>query len=151
MKDKILAFLVSKAGGVITPLIAAGVAALVSKLAMIDPKLAESVDQVSLTGFVVAFIVSIVNYLTNEAQVKGVKKIQALVNTDVDGVFSHFTKDVPLRRLATPDEISGICSYLGSDDSSFMTGAVLVIDGGTAVVDVSGAAVGEISNRIKGG
>jgi NAD(P)-dependent dehydrogenase (short-subunit alcohol dehydrogenase family) len=72
---------------------------------------------------------------------------QAL-DTDVEGVFSHFTKDVPLRRLATPDEISGICSYLASDDSSFMTGSVLMIDGGTAVVDVSGAAVGEINNRI---
>jgi hypothetical protein len=53
-KDKLLAFLVSKMGGVITPFIAMGIAAVVSKLAMIDPKLAESVDQVSLTGFVVA-------------------------------------------------------------------------------------------------
>ena len=73
------------------------------------------------------------------------------LDTDVDGVFSYFSKDVPLRRLAAPDEISGICSYLASDDSSFMTGSVLVIDGGTAIVDVSGAAVGEISKRIKGG
>ena len=47
MKDKILAFLVSKLGGVITPLIAMGIAAVVSKLAMVDPKLAESVDQTS--------------------------------------------------------------------------------------------------------
>ncbi len=72
------------------------------------------------------------------------------LGTDVGGVFDFFSKDVPLRRLASPDEISGLCSYLASDDSSFMTGAVLVIDGGTAIVDVSGAAVGEISNRMKG-
>ena len=72
------------------------------------------------------------------------------LNTDVDGVFAHFSRDVPLRRLATPDEVSGLCSYLASDDSSFMTGAVLVIDGGTAVVDVSGAAVGKISKGMKG-
>jgi hypothetical protein len=91
MKDKILAFLVSKSGGFLTPLIAAGIAAIVSKLAMVDPKLAESVDQVSLTGFIVAFIISIVNYVTNEANVKGVKKIQALVNTDVDGVAGPIT------------------------------------------------------------
>lgn len=63
------------------------------------------------------------------------------LDTDVEGVFSSFTKDVPLRRIATPDEISGICSYLASDDSSFMTGAELVIDGGTAVVDVVGAGI----------
>lgn len=91
MKDKILAFLVSKAGGIISPLIAVGIATLVSKLAMIDPKLAESIDQTSLTGFVVALILSIINYVTNEVQVKGVKQIQALVNTDVDGVAGPIT------------------------------------------------------------
>jgi meso-butanediol dehydrogenase / (S,S)-butanediol dehydrogenase / diacetyl reductase len=48
---------------------------------------------------------------------------------------------VPLRRVATPDEITGICSYLASDDASFMTGSVLMLDGGAAVVDVAGAAL----------
>jgi hypothetical protein len=91
MKDRLLAFLVSKMGGVITPLIAMVVATVVSRLAMIDPKLAESVDQVSLTGFLVALLISIVNYVTNEINVKGVKKIQALVNTDIDGVAGPIT------------------------------------------------------------
>ena len=102
MKDKILAFLVSKSGGVITPLIAMAVAAVVSKLAMIDPKLAESVDQVSLTGFVVAFIISIINYTTNAINVKGVKKIQALVNTDVDGVAGPVTYTEVRRAIEVP-------------------------------------------------
>jgi meso-butanediol dehydrogenase/(S,S)-butanediol dehydrogenase/diacetyl reductase len=65
---------------------------------------------------------------------------QAL-STDVDGVFALISSNVPLRRVAAPDEISGICTYLASDDSSFMTGSVLLIDGGAAVVDVSGAAL----------
>jgi len=91
MKDKVLAFLVSKLGGVLTPLIAMVVATVVSRLAMVDPKLAESVDQVSLTGFLVALLVSIVNYVTNEINAKGVKKIQALVNTDEDGVAGPIT------------------------------------------------------------
>lgn len=91
MKDKLLAFLVSKSGSVITPFIAMAIAAIVSKLAMVDPKLAESIDQTSLTGFVVALILSIINYATNEVQVNGVKKIQALVNTDVDGVAGPIT------------------------------------------------------------
>lgn len=65
---------------------------------------------------------------------------QAL-STDVDGVFARISSNVPLRRVAAPDEISGICSYLASDDSSFMTGSVLLIDGGAAVVDVAGAAL----------
>jgi hypothetical protein len=91
MKDKILAFLVSKLGGVITPIIAVGVGASISKLAMIDPKLAESVDQASLTGFFVALLISMVNYFTNEVNVRGIKKIQALVHTDVDGVAGPLT------------------------------------------------------------
>jgi NAD(P)-dependent dehydrogenase (short-subunit alcohol dehydrogenase family) len=48
---------------------------------------------------------------------------------------------VPLRRTADPSEIAGICSYLASDDSTFMTGSVLLVDGGAAIVDVSGAAL----------
>jgi hypothetical protein len=100
MKDKILAFLVSKLGGVITPLIAMVVAAIVSRLAMVDPKLAESVDQVSLTGFIVALLISIVNYITNEVNVRGVKKIQALVHTDEDGVAGPITYTEVRRAIA---------------------------------------------------
>jgi len=63
------------------------------------------------------------------------------LKTDMDGVFTAFSSNTPLRRVAAPHEISGICSYLASDDSSFMTGAVLVVDGGAAIVDVNGVAV----------
>jgi len=100
IKDKLIAFLVSKLGGVITPLIAMVVAAIISRLAMIDPTLAESVDQVSLTGFVVALLISMVNYFTNEVNVKGVKKIQALVHTDVDGVAGPITYTEVRRAIA---------------------------------------------------
>ena len=64
-----------------------------------------------------------------------------VLNTDLDSAFKYFSSNVPLRRVSNPDEIPGVCSYLASDDSSFMTGAALVIDGGAAIVDVSGAAV----------
>jgi NAD(P)-dependent dehydrogenase (short-subunit alcohol dehydrogenase family) len=45
---------------------------------------------------------------------------------------------LPLRRYAKPEEISGICCYLASDESSFMTGSTIVIDGGSDIVDVGG-------------
>ena len=37
---------------------------------------------------------------------------------------------VPMKRAGTPLEIANGCLFLASDESSFMTGAELVIDGG---------------------
>jgi len=45
----------------------------------------------------------------------------------------HWIEDVPMRRYATPEEIAPSVVYLASDASSFMTGSVLVIDGGYTV------------------
>ncbi len=70
-----------------------------------------------------------------------------VLKTNVDGVFACISSNVPLRRVATPDEITGICSYLASDDASFMTGSTLMLDGGAAVVDVAGAALSSAGVR----
>jgi meso-butanediol dehydrogenase/(S,S)-butanediol dehydrogenase/diacetyl reductase len=64
-----------------------------------------------------------------------------VLETDLEGVFRCVSSMVPLKRTANPSEITGICSYLASDDSTFMTGAVLLVDGGAAIVDVAGAAL----------
>lgn len=63
------------------------------------------------------------------------------LKTNKQGGLDYFSKNVPLRRVSKPEEITGICSFLASEESSFMTGAALLIDGGAAIVDVSGAAV----------
>jgi NAD(P)-dependent dehydrogenase (short-subunit alcohol dehydrogenase family) len=41
---------------------------------------------------------------------------------------------VPLGRLGLPEEIANGALFLASDESSFMTGAELCIDGGMAQV-----------------
>ena len=63
------------------------------------------------------------------------------LETDVDGVFTRITANVPLRRWARPEELMGIFVYLAEDESAFMTGSVLMLDGGAANVDVCGAAL----------
>jgi NAD(P)-dependent dehydrogenase (short-subunit alcohol dehydrogenase family) len=72
---------------------------------------------------------------------KSLSPLGEVLGTDVDGVFDCISSMVPLRRTAEPSEITGICSYLASDDSSFMTGAILMVDGGALTVDVAGAAL----------
>ena len=72
------------------------------------------------------------------------KPFAEALGTDVDGVFARFTQDVPMGRIGLPEEIAGCCSYLAGDDAGFMTGTVIPIDGGAAIVDVSGAAISRL-------
>jgi len=72
------------------------------------------------------------------------KPLANKLKTDVDGAFAMLTSFTPLKRISTPDEISGICSYLASDDSSFMTGSCVLIDGGAHIVDPNGSAISSV-------
>ena len=66
------------------------------------------------------------------------------IGKSVDEVFVAWAADVPLRRVADPSELAGICSFLASDDASFITGSAMVADGGSYVVDVSGVTLGKL-------
>jgi NAD(P)-dependent dehydrogenase (short-subunit alcohol dehydrogenase family) len=70
-----------------------------------------------------------------------IRKLTETLNTDMEGALKYVASSVPLRRVSITDEITGVCTYLASDDSTFMTGAELVIDGGAAIVDVAGATI----------
>jgi 2-keto-3-deoxy-L-fuconate dehydrogenase len=54
----------------------------------------------------------------------------AALGGDPDAAWKSFIDRQPMGRLGTPEEIAALAVYLASDESSFTTGAIHVIDGG---------------------
>jgi len=52
----------------------------------------------------------------------------------VDKIKDSFISTIPLERMVTPDEIAKVAVFLASDDSSFVTGIEMFVDGGRAQV-----------------
>jgi dehydrogenase/reductase SDR family member 4 len=64
-----------------------------------------------------------------------------LIQTDLSEFFwkdetrrAQYEAAAPLRRIGQPEEIAGMALYLASDEASFVTGQVLVVDGGLSAV-----------------
>lgn len=49
---------------------------------------------------------------------------------DQDAVWKSFKERQPMGRLGDPKEVAALVVYLASDESSFVTGAIHIIDGG---------------------
>jgi NAD(P)-dependent dehydrogenase (short-subunit alcohol dehydrogenase family) len=53
-----------------------------------------------------------------------------LVTAQSDEMNNGIITSTPMGRMGTPREIAQCCVFLASDDSSFVTGSELVVDGG---------------------
>ena len=60
----------------------------------------------------------------------GVIATPMVVQEDTKAAVEAFSKHIPLKRVAQPEEVSNLVLYLASDDSSYSTGSEFIIDGG---------------------
>jgi len=53
---------------------------------------------------------------------------------DTEGFLTGLARVIPLQRLGTAEDVAGIALFLASDQSAYMSGAVLPADGGLAAL-----------------
>lgn len=80
---------------------------------------------------------------------EGFEQVAKEVDTDLETLMTAAFKDLPLRKPAHTEKIYGICSFLASDDSAYITGTEIPVDGGTAVVDPFTIGVGKALAELK--
>ncbi|VTR91583.1 short-chain dehydrogenase reductase sdr : Short-chain dehydrogenase/reductase SDR OS=Solibacter usitatus (strain Ellin6076) GN=Acid_6587 PE=4 SV=1: adh_short_C2 [Gemmata massiliana] len=64
----------------------------------------------------------------------GYKNELGMTDEQITGLVAQAAAVTPLGRAGTPDEIGKAVVFLASDDSSFVTGAELFVDGGAAQI-----------------
>ncbi len=76
-----------------------------------------------------------------------VHPLTEVLHTDLDGVFDAMSEFVPLKRIASPADMTGLFVFLASADSNFMTGTTLMNDGGIHVIDAFAQGVGTLGGE----
>jgi 3-oxoacyl-[acyl-carrier protein] reductase len=72
------------------------------------------------------------NILVN-AVCPGFTATDLVVKNNTPEKIASLEDDIPLGRLAKPEEIANLVAFLVSDEASYITGSIIVIDGGYSV------------------
>ena len=57
-----------------------------------------------------------------------------LFKLTIGSLVKNYEKKVPMRRMGSPDDIAPSVVFLLSDDSKYITGQNLIIDGGWTII-----------------
>src|SRR3954463_10324740 len=77
--------------------------------------------------------------------VDGTEGMQRLAPTPE--IRKQFTRGIPLQRFATKDEIADLALFLASEGAKFMTGAVVVCDGGQSLAGLGVSMMAAMQQR----
>jgi NAD(P)-dependent dehydrogenase (short-subunit alcohol dehydrogenase family) len=58
----------------------------------------------------------------------------AQTKEEIEQIKTRLVSGIPMERMGSPDEIAKAVSFLASDDSSFITGIELFVDGDMAQI-----------------
>jgi len=56
--------------------------------------------------------------------------LESIHGGSIEGAEERLVRMQPMRRLGTPQDIANMALFLASDESAFVTGAAMVVDGG---------------------
>ena len=85
-----------------------------------------------------AGLVGFARSLTRELGARGITAnvvAPGFIETDMtaalpDETQAEYKRSIPAGRFATPGEVAGVVTWLASDDSAYISGAVIPVDGG---------------------
>ncbi|MDA1051594.1 MAG: SDR family NAD(P)-dependent oxidoreductase [Planctomycetota bacterium] len=72
--------------------------------------------------------------------------LQARIDSD-PRIKDRFLSGIPAGRFGSPDDIKGLVVFLASDASSWITGAIIPMDGGNLAMNAGGSVGSEVFNE----
>jgi len=121
---------------------------------MIKQKYGKIINIASIAGVKLGYV-GLTHYCASKAGIAGFTKAAALelapykINVNIiapgfietpgikatssEGDIKQFTQAVPLKRVGKPMDIANLAVFLASDESSYITGECIVVDGGLTI------------------